>query len=291
MIGNTQVLFLENIVGFYFLEVTMKHFTHWSDVEAMKNVKDAYKALDALMNYGTENVDSYLNTYVLGKYKEDKQDLIISFLLINATQNIRYVDLIPCYHVIKGYLPGKELHPAFVGLITEHRVHLPQDTTVYNLRMWLELRKEIMKNDARLAGCFYDDRFLLCLSDKIAREHLKRCYASRGCKRPLKGMFPIKRMENGKPLCGAKVVLCETSRVLHKTYIDIEAMGYDFTLDDMMESVGEMFDVDLSNYSQNHQSSKHTKWVQEMKNNVANCVKNCDNVFLYLIIYTLSMPC
>ncbi len=267
-------------------------------ISALKNILKEKDGLDVVrMVEQADNVLlTFLNKYKISqfkrfwekshrKYSELQQRVTLHYFLVHATQHYNFRRLMHCYDEIQEYL-NCDLNPKIVHIIEEHTVCLPRDVSVLDLKSWFHMRRDAMGHYERLKEYIFDECFLLSLPDKADREYLREFYTNE--KRTPNGsenIFTLIRMKDGEPLLGSKVILCETSRVMHQLYLAKE-----YTITQMMDIIGRLFGVDLSRYSQIHQDSQNTLWVRELVKNAEKNVNSSIKMFLCLIIYTVSIP-
>jgi len=282
---NTLATVINEAVAADFISALKNILKEKEGLDVMRMVERADNVLLAFSNkYKISQFKRFWEKYHR-KYSELQQRVTLYYFLVHATQHYDFRRLMYCYDEIREYL-NCDLNPKIVHIIEKHTVCLPKNVNVHDLKGWLGMRKDAMGHHEILKKYIFDECFLLSLSDIESREHLRELYSTE--KRTPNGyenIFTLIRTKDGEPLLGLKAILCETSRVLHRLYLEQE-----YTITEVMDIIGSLFGVDLSGYSQIHRDAQNTLWVTELVRNAERQVKNSIKVLLCLIFYTSSIP-
>jgi hypothetical protein len=263
---NTHCAEIDSDINSKFIKITKKHFVQ-DDLNAIKMVVIADKMLHTyLSDYNLYEFDSFWKEKIEKHYSEGEQCVILHYILIHATQNIEMRRLMNCYNHIKNYLKNKEIHPAFMLMITKHVVRIPQNVGVAQLKAWLELR-EMVLSEVSLNKYILDETFLFVIGDEEVKEHLRSRYLGKMKSEPVTEKPEIcrlilKKQKNGAPLESFKSFVCQVIRLFKNYYIKpIDRFGRKVTLGSLVSHVGNYLGVDLKNFSQLHQETKYLDWL------------------------------
>jgi len=279
---KTHCAEIDSDINSRFIAITKEYFAP-NDLSAIKIVVTADEMLHAYVsNYDLYNFDLFWNEKIKDHYSREEQCVMLHYILIHATQNIEMRVLMGCYNHIKNYLKNKEMHPAFIQMITNHIVRIPSHIGYAEFKAWIQSRSAIFKKSNLLKACVYHKKFLRFLRSRLVRKDIKASVERVSTpnetmdvvdrEKPLQ--IDLKRRADGRVINGAFSVLFTMVRLYYKYFIrkNDDKGNVILTEKSFFSQIGIAFSIDMTNfYNSSSRELKKKKW-KELAEQLDYCV-------------------
>jgi len=268
-----------------FLNVVRNYFVN-NNSSAMSMCISAQKQIRNF-NYcnGLSNIKGYIIGNIMGINDVTEREVVASYFIVNASQNIEMKDLLFFNDDLLEIIPGKRLNPAFVdNIIKLHIVLVPHGINWQKMETWLSLRQQHFSEE--LQTYVYNDMFLRFLPDDTQRSFIRRDFADDIAPMPANKMFIIKQDSDGRPLNGFITFVTLCTKMFYELYLDKHDKDDNkITFKDIINCITTFLNVDLGEYSHAITHNNDAQWFIDFFKHFKDFVKKSKFILIYVIIY------
>jgi|WetSurMetagenome_2_1015567.scaffolds.fasta_scaffold08631_5 hypothetical protein len=268
-----------------FLKVVREHFAD-NNIKAMNMCISAQRHIrNFVQNDSLSNMKGYITDNIL-KIKDDaEREVVTSYLLINAYQNVNMKDLLYFNDDLLELMPDKKLNQAFVdNIIKLHLVIMPPDIDWQKMEAWLWLRQQHFGKE--LQQYVYNDIFLRFLPDDAQRQFIRLDFADDTTPATPNKMFPLKHGSDGRPLNGFITFVTLCAKMFYELYHNKhDEDGNKIAFKDTMRCIAAFLNVDFGEYSHFISANKESQWFTDFFEHFKGVANKSKLILIYVIVY------
>ena len=253
--------------------------TKFKSLEIIKSADNILKLY--YENYTKYEFELFWENHIVNKFTPQECQVILHHILIHATQNVNFSELMLFYDDIKRFLDNNKMHPDYMDLIKEHVIYIPEDIKFESLYTWITSRKEVFENQEDLKDHYISEKILMQIVDEKLRSLIKMNFMKSELvikSESVGTVFNLLRSIDGAPPCGSQMFLVLASRLLYDGYLDpYDSNGNIITYKAVVMIFEKLFGVNLSTYPQKLSRGKEYEWYLAAKESIKENKKKGSN--------------
>ncbi len=236
--------------------------TKFKSLEIIKSADNILKLY--YENYTKYEFELFWKNHIVNKYTSKECQVILHHILIHATQNVNFSELMLFYDDIKNFLDNNEMHPDYMDLIKEHVIYIPEDIKFESLYTWITSRKEVFENQEDLKDHYISEKILMQIVDEKLRSLIKMNFTKSELlikSESVINAYNLLKSIDGVPPWGSQMFLVLVARLVYDEYLDKhDGNGNIIPFKTFVMDFGAWLGVSLSTYDNSYSRGKEYEW-------------------------------
>lgn len=236
--------------------------TKFKSLEIIKSADNILKLY--YENYTKYEFELFWENHIVNKYTSKECQVILHHILIHATQNVNFSELMLFYDDIKKFLDNNEMHPDYIDLIKEHVIYIPEDIKFESLYTWITSRKEVFENQEDLKDHYIGEKILMQIVDENLRSLIKMNFTKSELgieSESVINAYNLLKSIDGVPPWGSQMFLVLVARLVYDEYLDKhDGNGNIIPFKTFVMDFGAWLGVSLSTYDNSYSRGKEYEW-------------------------------
>ncbi len=236
--------------------------TKFKSLEIIKSADNILKLY--YENYTKYEFELFWENHIVNKYTPDECQVILHHILIHATQNVNFSELMLFYDDIKKFLDNNKMHPDYMDLIKEHVIYIPEDIKFESLYTWITSRKKVFENQEELKDHYISEKILMQIVDEKLRSLIKMNFTESELlikSESVINAYNLLKSIDGVPPWGSQMFLVLVARLVYDEYLDKhDGNGNIISFKTFVMDFGAWLGVSLSTYDNSYSRGKEYEW-------------------------------
>ncbi len=236
--------------------------TKFKSLEIIKSADNILKLY--YENYTKYEFELFWENHIVNKYTPKECQVILHHILIHATQNVNFSELMLFYDDIKKFLDNNKMHPDYMDLIKEHVIYIPEDIKFESLYTWITDRKKVFENQEDLKDHYISEKILMQIVDEKLRSLIKMNFTKSELvikSESVINAYNLLKSIDGVPPWGSQMFLVLVARLVYDEYLDKhDGNGNIIPFKTFVMDFGAWLGVSLSTYDNSYSRGKEYEW-------------------------------